>query len=485
MVLGSCYYVETENHKFIVDCGMFQGPSIEHLNYEKFHFDPKDVEFVVLTHTHIDHSGLLPKLARYGFKGKLYCTTTTARLVELLLMDSAKIQESNLKNYKRDQKAEAPAKPVEMDENGQPIPQALDMHPGTHDPDLAEEAEYVYGTPDAMSILSNIQTFDYGETLELDDTLKFKFVDAGHILGAASLQMTAVENGVSKKVLWSGDIGHKGQGLISFFAPADGFRPDAIVMEATYGGKFHDNRTDTVNKLVEIIRDTTATGNNVIIPTFAAQRTQEILFELKKAKMFGKLPYGLEVYVDSPLAARITDVYQKSWRYLNAETRMFFENEDNAFNFPKLYFTRNAKDSQFLNKKRGVVILSGSGMCTGGRVLYHLSVNLPNPNAAVILVGFQAEETLGRELAEGAKEVEINNNKIPVRATINRLFGFSGHADQNGLMEYFKQYHFENTKNVFVVHSEQERAEALMKSIQELDPNINVTYPNLQQEFEI
>lgn len=467
MVLGSCYYVETEKHKFLVDCGMFQGPDIEYMNYEKFDFDPKEVEFILLTHTHIDHSGRLPRLAREGFTGKLYCTPTSARLVELLLMDSAKIQESNMKNYKK----------------GISTPVNIDMHPGPIDPDLAEESKYMYGTPDAVKILSNIQTFEYGETLEIDETLKIKFVDAGHILGAASLQMTVVEADKTKKILWSGDVGHKGQGLISFFAPADGFKPDMIVMEGTYGGKLHDNRTDTVNKLVDIIRETTGSGNNVIIPSFAAQRTQEILFELKKAKMFGKLPYGLEVYVDSPLAARITDVYQTSWKYLNSETRMFFENQDNAFNFQKLYFTRNSRDSQFLNKRRGIVIISGSGMCTGGRVLHHLIHNLPNSKASVILVGFQAEETLGRALSEGAKEVMIDEKPVTVNAQIHRLFGFSGHADQSGLMEFYKQYHFDNTKDVFIVHAEPSSAEALMAKIKEFSPEVNTHYPNLKEEF--
>jgi len=199
--------------------------------------------------------------------------------------------------------------------------------------------------------------------------------------------------------------------------------------------------------------------------------------------MFGKLPYGLEVYVDSPLAARITDVYQKSWKYLNSETRMFFEHDDNAFNFQNLYFTRNYRDSQFLNKRRGVVILSGSGMCTGGRVLHHLNVNLPNPKACVILVGFQAEETLGRELSEGAKEVMIDGRSVKVNAQIHRLFGFSGHADQSGLMEFYKQYHFDNTKDVFITHAEPESAEALMKKISEFSPETKTHYPDLKEEF--
>ncbi len=466
MVLGSCYYVETNSHKFLVDCGMFQGVKIDYLNYEPFPFNASELDFVILTHTHIDHSGLLPKLTRQGFKGKLYCTVTSAKLAELLLLDSAKIQESNLRKYN----------------------EAQDLT-HTADSDMADtyghKAEFMYSTADAAEMLTKIVTFDYDQEIKISDDLVFKFVDAGHILGAASVQMTYIEQGETKRILFSGDIGHKGQGLISFFAPAHGFKPDTILMEGTYGGKYHENRTDTVNKLVEIIQNTIKRGGNVIIPAFAAQRTQEILFEIKKAKMFNKLPYELEVYVDSPLASKITDIYQKSWQYMNAETKMFFENGDNAFNFPRLYFTRNARDSQFLNRKKGVVIISGSGMCSGGRVLYHLAFNLPNNRNSVILVGYQAEETLGRELADGAKEVTIDNKKVPVNAEVQRLFGFSGHADNGGLMEYFKQYHFENLKNVFVVHSDIPQGEALVSEIKELDPKLNVVYPNLRQSVEV
>jgi metallo-beta-lactamase family protein len=468
MVAGSSYYVETNTHKFLVDCGLFQGPSVEHLNYESFPYNPAELDFVLLTHTHIDHTGLLPKLARFGFKGQLYCTTTSARLLEYLLLDSAKIQEGNLRRYNQanstDHKADAEVAEIASE--------------------FYKTTQFMYNTADAMTMLSKVKSVEYGDTVEFGEDLKVKFVDSGHILGAASLQVTYNEDGKQKRILFSGDIGQRGQALVSAPAPADGFKPDVILMEATYGGKLHESRIDTVNKLIDIIKTTTARKQNVIIPSFAAQRTQELLFEIKKAKMFGKLPIQLEVFVDSPLANKITDVYQKSWQYLNAETKMFFENMDNAFNFPHLYFTRNSQDSMTVNKKKGVVIIAGSGMCTGGRVMQHLAVNLPNPDASIILVGYQAEETLGRELAEGAKEVTIEGKPYAVRAPINRLFGFSAHADNNGLMEFFKQYHFDNTKKAFLVHADPERAAGLKKSILEFAPEMEVNIPDIKEDYE-
>lgn len=476
MVLGSCYYYETNNHKFLVDCGLFQGPKIEHMNFEPFPFDAKDLDFVLLTHTHIDHTGLLPKLSRLGFKGKLYCTTTSARLVELLLLDSAKIQESNLKKHLMQSNEN-----ITFDE----IDREISTNPGAKDPDIAATSGFLYNTADAMQMLGNISSIEFGQTLEIADDLKVKFVDAGHILGAASLQITFIEDGKEKRILHGGDIGQTGQALISKFSPADGFKPDAIVMESTYGGKIHENRSDTVNKLLKLILETTQKGGNVIIPSFAAQRTQELLFEIKKAKMFGKLPINLEVFVDSPLATKITDVYQKSWKYLNAETRMFFENGDNAFNFPKLYFTRNSNDSRLLNKRRGIVMISGSGMCNGGRVLNHLQNNLESALNTVILVGYQAEDTLGRELAEGKQVVSVDGITRQVIAKIERLFGFSAHADQNGLMEFMKQYHYENTKKVILSHGEVDQATLLKAKISEFDPNMEVIIPTMKQIIEI
>ncbi len=455
-VTGSCYLVDTGKTKFLVDCGMFQGPDVEVRNYDDFHFDPKEIDFMILTHAHIDHSGLLPKLYRKGFRGEVYLSVPTAHIGELLMLDAAGIQENKEKveEYKRKKYFHLPTVVEKM----------LPM---------------LYDTSDAYGMIAAFRTVELEKDLKVNDEVTIHFLNAGHILGAISAIVTVGD----KSVLFSGDIGHKGQELVEHFDVNKKIKVDYVVMESLYGGQVHEPRENTETALIDIINSTIQRNGNVMVPSFAVQRTQELLYILKKAKQNRRLQEDVQIFLDSPLAIRVTKAYTSNVGYLKEEIQQMVRSGDSPFYMPKLKFTSNAKQSFGISKKGPSVILAGSGMADGGRILGHLKTGLENSRNSVVFVGFQAEGTLGREISEGAKKVQIDTKVVRVKASIEKLTGFSAHADNNDLMDFVDRVDKSALKKIFLVHAEPERSVVFAGELKE--KGIDSVIPRWKETIEL
>ena len=455
-VTGSCYLVEEGSTRFLIDCGMFQGLDVEYLNREMFKFDPKSLDCVILTHAHIDHSGLLPKLVKHGFQGKIYLTPPTSGLCNLLLLDAAKIQEIN----------------------------------DRHDRHYSEAAPFampggLYNTDDALNTLGKFFSVPFGHRYEINPNFAFTFVPAGHILGAASVYLEIH----GKKLLFSGDIGRMEQALIYGFYKYEvkSYSPDFVIMESLYGGEKHLPREQSVRELLDIINRTTESNGNVIIPTFAVQRTQELLEIFNIALQNSQVNKNVQFYLDSPLAIAVTKLYTSASEYLDKNFSQKYPNLKQRFQFENLRFITHYRRSLKLSNKRGIVILAGSGMADGGRVVSHLRNNLSNGINAAVFVGYQAEGTLGRKLVQGEKKVLIKEKNVRVNAPINYLTGFSAHADSLALLKWLKGYSLNNLQQIFLVHAELERSLKFKNEISQ-NPETNkfkVEIPNLNQNYSL
>lgn len=441
-VTGSNYLVKTENGNFVVDCGMFQGPDVEHLNLEELSYDASEVKFVLLTHAHIDHSGMLPKLLKGGFKGPIYSTLHSIQISSELLLDSAKIQENQYA------KGEFYGKYTNI--------QAI-----------------VFNMKDAADTVAMFKAVKLDEQFEPVPGIKIKFIEAGHILGSASIEADIEDSAGAKKIIFSGDIGRLKSHILPVFNKNYHADADYVLMESLYGGQIHPDRDDSAAELMKIIQDTTRNRGNVFIPCFAVQRTQEVLNDAKFAKDTGKLDRDIPFWLDSPLAQRVSTIYMQALQTTRA----------NLFDFEGLRYTRNYKQSIQLSKGQGQVIMAGSGMADGGRIQEHLATGLRDPKNVVTFVGFQAEGTLGKELVEGAKRVQIGKTSVDVKAKIIQLKGFSAHGDTNDYSTWIQSYLNPKLKKIFLVHAEPDRANA-MKEHFEKEMNINNSYvPSLQEEI--
>lgn len=442
-VTGSNYLVKTDNFTFVVDCGMFQGEDVEHINLEDFEYDPSQVDFALLTHAHIDHCGALPKLVRHGFEGSIYATYNTIQLCTELLMDSAKLQENAYT------KGEFFGKYTQI-------------------------KGMMYNTKDAISTIEKFRSIDYLEEFYPVEGIKVRFFRAGHILGAASIEVKIQDEGKEKTIIFSGDIGRVQSPLIETFDNTFDSDPDYVLMESLYGGEYHADRTKSANDLVEIINDVTKNNGNVFIPCFAVQRTQEVLNDLKHAKESGHLDNETPVWLDSPLAQRVTKIYSQALDDRNS----------GLFNFKNLIYVRKYKQSVKLASKQGNVIIAGSGMADGGRIMGHLTTGLSSSKNAVVFVGFQAEGTLGRQLVEGAKKVTIGTKTINVKAKIHHLEGFSAHGDTGDYVAWLNKFKSDNLKKVILIHAEEERSIAMKSKLEELGFD-NCHIPALKEKLTI
>ena len=428
-VTGSCYLFETNTSKFIIDCGMFQGSSADEAhNMDDFPFNPADLDFIILSHSHIDHSGRIPKLYVDGFKGRIFATKATAELCAIMLPDSGHIQEFENEwiNRKRGRAGLPPVKPL-------------------------------YTNQDAIDCMRLFTSVHYDEIVNPDPSVKVRFRDAGHILGSSIVELWIEENGEEVKVVFSGDLGNKNMPILR--DPTIIEDADYLLIESTYGNRVHMNVENKIDRFVEIITSTIAKGGNIIIPSFAVGRTQEMLYELfKQRENFGdKLNQLLDipVYVDSPLAVSATKVFRNNLDCFDEEAKAYIENGDNPLDFPGLQFTQSADESKALNTDmRSKIILSASGMCDAGRIKHHLKHNLWREESSIVFVGYQAVGSLGRRLVDGAKKVRIFGEEITVNARIEMIEGFSGHADRDGLMSWMSEFK-RKPRKVFIVHGEE------------------------------
>ncbi|BCX14077.1 MAG: MBL fold hydrolase [Candidatus Dojkabacteria bacterium] len=416
-VTGSNFLVKSSRGTFIVDCGMFQGPDVEYRNLEDFNYDPSSVDFAVLTHAHLDHCGLFPKLVREGFSGKIYATTSTISLATEILLDSAKIQENNFKR-------------------GIPFGKFVD------------EVKLIYNSKDASDTISQFVSVNFRDTFEPVEGIKITFIRAGHVLGAASVEVEIDDVDGKRTILFSGDIGRAKEKIIDSYDLVYKSNPDYILLESLYGGMFHPPIEDSTQDLLNIVNETLERGGNVFIPSFALQRTQLLLTIFKHAKLNGSLDQDVHVWLDSPLAQRITNIYLKSLQ----------QTDEPLFDFPNLHYVKKYKESIKLRKHKGQIIIAGSGMADGGRIVEHLFHGLKNKKNSVVFVGYQAEGTMGRVLVEGTKKVRIGTKNIPVNARIEYLHGFSAHGDTVDYENWLEPKKSDNLKKVFLIHAEKERA---------------------------
>jgi metallo-beta-lactamase family protein len=420
-VTGSSYIIKNDDFTVMVDCGMFQGKrELRERNHLNLIYAPPEIDALLVTHAHIDHSGLIPKLVKEGFSGPIFATKATVDLLTVMLPDSAHIQEMDtVWINKRNKKLGRPS------------------------------VDPLYVQDDAHAAIHKLTSTAYGQVFDVVPGVQARFNDAGHILGSASLEMWVTENEKTTKFIFSGDQGPKDQAIIRNSQQI--VDADYLLIESTYGDRLHKSKPDTYAEFRDIINQTYNKKGNIVIPSFAVERTQEIIYTLAQLFRAGEIP-KIPVYIDSPLAISATEIFRENTQCFDDETRKLLESGQTPLDFPNLTFVRSTAESKKLNEKaKGAIIISASGMCTAGRIKYHLQNNLYKPDSSVLFVGYQAEGTLGRSLVEGAKRVRVYGEDVVVNAKIYTLGGFSGHADHDGLLEWMGSIKNEKLK-VFVVH---------------------------------
>ena len=463
IVTGSNFLVEAAGKKFLVDCGLYQGKAeLEEQNYREFDYNPAEIDFMLLTHAHIDHSGRIPKLYNDGFKGPIYAHKATCDLCQIMLPDSGHIQEmeAEWKNKKRIRKGQQTRGPL-------------------------------YTAEDALKCMEIFVPVKYDEIIQVSENMYVRFNDAGHMLGSSTIEIWAKEDGKETKAVFSGDLGNNDIPLLSEPTMIDNC--DYLVMESTYGSRLHIRNDQKAELFLKIVSETIDNGGTVVIPSFAVGRTQEILYEINKIKenrhdeeflreyrTLMKVP----VYVDSPLAISATQVFKENMDLFEDEVKEEMERGNNPLEFPGLKFTQTADESKALNESdEPSIIISASGMCDVGRIKHHLKHNIWNPKSTILFVGYQAPGTLGYEIVNGAKKVTIFGEEFAVNARIEYIEGYSGHADQEGLMNFVYSF-YNKPKHIFLVHGEEESQEVLRNKILE-NTGIGVTIPEYGETYQL
>lgn len=457
-VTGSCHMISTDSHRILLDCGQFQGgKEMEKLNYEPFPFNPEEIECVLLSHAHIDHCGRLPLLVKRGFKGQIYCTDATGDLLQVMLKDSAHIHEKDAEWQSR-KNARTGKPPVEP----------------------------LYTMKDAENALKLVRPVLYDQLVEINDQMRIVFNDAGHILGSAITELWVDEGENTSKIVFSGDLGVEDRPILR--NPKKIKKADYVICESTYGNRLHPANSTSIDELIEITLKTVRRGGSVVIPSFAVGRTQELIYQFNKFyEQHAEYQQDLEnvnVYIDSPMATTTTEVFKKNAQVFDEETKACILSGDNPLDFKNLKFTRNTADSQMLNADRTAkIIISASGMCEAGRIRHHLKHTLWDARNSIVFVGYQAEGTLGRSLLQGAAEVKLFGEPVSVNAEIYNLEGFSGHADQHGLIDWLSGFQ-SAPKQIFLVHGEYQSKHDLADKIR-TDLGFSPVVIECNSEFEL
>ncbi len=439
-VTGSKSLVEANGMRLLIDCGLYQERGLKNLNWEPFDFEPHKVDILLLTHAHLDHCGLIPKFVKEGFNGRIYCTAATFEIAKIVLLDSAKIQEEDAgfkkKRHQREsRKGNYPETPL-------------------------------YTKEDAEASFPLFSLIGYHQKLNLGNDIDVEFYDAGHILGSANIKLYVKSNGEERTLIFSGDIGKNNTPILQDPTVFD--HADYVVMESTYGNKGTPSSGKKVDDILsEIINTTNEKGGNVIIPSFAIERSQEVLYHLNELLHQDRIPHNM-VFLDSPMAIRVTDVFRHHTDLFDDDAAELLRSGVHPCDLPGLQLCRTVDESKAINYIRGsVVIIAGSGMCNGGRVKHHLVNNIIRPECTILFVGYQAVGTLGRQIVDGAETVRIHGQHLPVKAKVIKIDGFSAHADKDELLQWISAFKEIPPRKVFIIHGEERASKEFAEVVEQ------------------
>jgi len=435
-VTGSRYLLQTNGTNLLVDCGLYQERELRGRNWEPFPIPPRELDAVLLTHAHLDHCGLLPKLCKEGFKGPIYCTKATAQIARIILEDAGHLQEEDAAFKRRRHKQEG--------------------RKGKH-PEVP-----LYTADDAKACFGRFEPVRYGRPISPSKDIEATFCNAGHVLGASFIRVAVSRNGQSRHIVFSGDVGRPDMPILKDPAPIE--QADYLLVESTYAGRRHGDQTHLTDELADVVNATSQAGGNVVVPSFALERSQDLLYHLNELLLADRIPH-LITFLDSPMAINISEVFEAHPELYDEEMTELVRNNESPFEFPGLRLASTARESKAINHIKGtVIIIAGSGMCTGGRIKHHLEHNIDRPESTILFVGYQAKGTLGRRIVDGAEQVRIHGRQRPVKARIASISGFSAHADGSELLQWLGTLQGKPTRT-FVVHGEPESARGFARTL--------------------